>query len=174
MRESYRALFSLRPAELTPPSLHPPPPPEQREQGAEVAKVEKAEKIVKEAKSGTSRMSYAAMAVEAVTVLNDRVGSSIQAVRKYMINTFELKPQQTASFNNLTSKALANAVALGILDYDKRLFRVSDVERERRKEKERAMKAAAAAAVREAAAHLVSGTSYACMLVPLVSSCSSF
>ena len=99
---------------------------------------------------GSSRMSYTAMVIEAVVNLADRYGSSIQAVRKYVTSNFPLKQQQTASFNSLTLKALNKAVALDVLEYDKRLYRLSSNEKERRKEKDRALKAAANAQSREA------------------------
>jgi hypothetical protein len=83
-------------------------------------------------------MSYTAMVIEAVTILADRHGSSIQAIRKYVTNHFPLKQQQTASFNSLTLKALSKAVALDVLEYDKRLYRLSASEKDRRREKERA------------------------------------
>ena len=78
------------------------------------------------------------MVVEAVTVLADRHGSSIQAIRKYVTNHFPLKQQQAASFNSLTLKALNKSVALNVLEYEKRLYRLSAAEKDRRKEKERA------------------------------------
>lgn len=90
------------------------------------------------------------MVTEAVINLADRYGSSIQAIRKYVNSNFALKQQQTASFNNLTLKALNKAVAVDVLECDKRLYRLSNTERERRKEKERALKAAANAYSREA------------------------
>jgi len=95
-------------------------------------------------------MSYTAMVIEAVINLADRYGSSIQAIRKYVTSNFALKQQQTASFNSLTLKALNKAVAVDVLEYDKRLYRLSNNEKERRKEKERALKAAANAQSREA------------------------
>ena len=95
-------------------------------------------------------MSYTAMVIEAVTKLADRHGTSIQAIRKYITNNFPLKQQQTASFNSLTLKALGKAVALDVLEYDKRLYRLSASEKDRRKEKERSLKNAASAASRDA------------------------
>lgn len=92
------------------------------------------------------------MVIEAVEKLADRYGSSIQAVRKYLTNNFPLKQQQTASFNSLTLKALSKAVALEVLEYDKRLYRISTKEKERRKEKDKALRAAASAASRDALA----------------------
>lgn len=95
-------------------------------------------------------MSYTAMVIEAVVNLADRYGSSIQAIRKYVTSNFPLKQQQTASFNSLTLKALNKAVAVDVLEYDKRLYRLSNNEKERRREKDRALKAAANAQSREA------------------------
>lgn len=95
------------------------------------------------------------MVIEAVTKLADRHGTSIQAIRKYITNNFPLKQQQTASFNSLTLKALGKAVALDVLEYDKRLYRISASEKDRRKEKERSLKNAASAASRDAFAMVI-------------------
>jgi hypothetical protein len=128
----------------------------QRENLGRAAKSEAVEKIARDnqpisAGSGSSsKMSYTAMVTEAITVLADRHGSSIQAVRKYVTNHFPLKPQQAASFNSLTLKALNKAVALEVLEYDKRLYRLSAKEKDRRRDKEKAMRNAASAASRDA------------------------
>ena len=120
------------------------------------AKSEAVEKIARDnqpaptGSSSSSKMSYTAMVIEAVTKLADRHGTSIQAIRKYITNNFPLKQQQTASFNSLTLKALGKAVALDVLEYDKRLYRLSASEKDRRKEKERSLKNAASAASRDA------------------------
>lgn len=130
----------------------------QRETLGRTAKTEAVEKIARDnqpAPSGSgssSKMSYTAMVIEAVTVLADRHGSSIQAIRKYVLNHFPLKQQQTASFNSLTLKALNKAVALEVLEYDRRLYRISAKERERRREKERMARNAMSANARDALA----------------------
>jgi hypothetical protein len=119
-----------------------------------------------------SRMTYTAMVVEAVENLADRHGSSIQAVRKYIVSNYPLKQQQTASFNSLTLKAINKAVALEVLEYEKRLYRISAKEKERRKDRERAIKQAAAAAAREASASMVSrNAASSCMPHHICSSC---
>jgi hypothetical protein len=128
----------------------------QRENLGRAAKSEAVEKIARDnqpvsAGSGSSsKMSYTAMVTEAITVLADRYGSSIQAIRKYVTNHFPLKQQQAASFNSLTLKALNKAVALEVLEYDKRLYRLSAKEKDRRREKEKMMRNAASAASRDA------------------------
>ena len=118
-------------------------------------------------------MSYTAMVTEAVINLADRYGSSIQAIRKYVTSNFALKQQQTASFNSLTLKALNKAVAVDVLEYDKRLYRLSNNEKERRKEKERALKAAANAQSREAlnmvCSHLLPNELFYMSLIVLIS-----
>ncbi len=96
------------------------------------------------------------MVIEAVINLADRHGSSIQAIRKYVTNNFPLKQQQTASFNSLTLKALNKAVAVDVLEYEKRLYRLSNSEKERRREKDRAFKAAASQQSRDAFANVSS------------------
>lgn len=82
------------------------------------------------------------MVVEAVSGLADRHGSSIVAIRKYIQSNFQLQRQQTASFNSLTLKALQKCVALEILEFDRRLYRLSDKEKSARKERERMLRAA--------------------------------
>jgi hypothetical protein len=87
-------------------------------------------------------MSYQTMVVEAVSGLADRHGSSIVAIRKYIQSNFQLQRQQTASFNSLTLKALQKCVALEILEFDRRLYRLSDKEKSARKERDRMLRAA--------------------------------
>lgn len=82
------------------------------------------------------------MVVEAVSGLADRHGSSIVAIRKYIQSNFQLQRQQTASFNSLTLKALQKCVALEILEFDRRLYKLSDKEKSTRKERERMLRAA--------------------------------
>lgn len=97
------------------------------------------------------------MVVEAVERLADRNGSSIAAIRKYVQqNLLNSSKQQTASFNNLTLKALQNAVALNVLELVGRSYRISANEKERRKEAARQEKAALRDAAREMAAFAVS------------------
>ena len=84
-----------------------------------------------------SNLSYSVMAVEAVLNLNDRHGSSLVAIRKYIQSNFPLKDQQTASFNALTLKGVNKAVASGELEKVKHSFKVTWQEKERRKNKGR-------------------------------------
>lgn len=84
-----------------------------------------------------SNLSYSVMAVEAVLNLNDRHGTSLVAIRKYIQSNFPLKDQQTASFNALTLKGVNKAVASGELEKVKHSFKVTWQEKERRKNKER-------------------------------------
>ena len=77
------------------------------------------------------------MAVEAVLALNERQGSSLIAIRRYIQLTFPLKPQQIASFNSLTLKGVNKAVAVGELEQIKHSYKVSWQEKERRKQKDR-------------------------------------
>jgi len=88
-------------------------------------------------KGGKGYMSYSAMAVEAVLALNDRHGSSLVAIRKWIQANFTLKDQQTASFNALTLKGANKAVANGELDKNKHSYKISEQEKNRRKQKER-------------------------------------
>ena len=75
--------------------------------------------------------------MQAVTKLNDqRNGSSIMAIRKYILQNFNMH-NQTASFQNLTLKAVNKAVAMNELERVKNSFRLSNRERERQKEAER-------------------------------------
>ena len=77
------------------------------------------------------------MAVEAVVALNDRHGSSLPAIRKYILANFPLKAQQTASFHNLTLKGVNKAVAAQELERDKASYKVTWMEKDRRKNSER-------------------------------------
>lgn len=84
------------------------------------------------------KVSYSVMVVEAVMNLADRHGSSLPAIRKYITANYELKKQQTASFNALTLKAVNKAVAMDELERVKgHSFRISRRELDRRKEKEK-------------------------------------
>lgn len=74
----------------------------------------------------TPKLSYSEMVIEAVSTLAaqdrniERDGSSIQAIRKFIISTYNLGKQQTASFNNLTLKAITRATAIGDLEANPR------------------------------------------------------
>ncbi len=86
----------------------------------------------------TGKVSYGVMVVEAVVFLNDRHGSTLSSIRKYITANYELKKQQAASFNNLTMKALNKAVALDELErINVSTFRLSKSELDRRKEREK-------------------------------------
>jgi SWI/SNF-related matrix-associated actin-dependent regulator of chromatin subfamily A member 5 len=82
------------------------------------------------------------MVVDAVLALNDKEGSSLNAIRKYCIATYDIKNQHKASFNNLTLKAVNQAVAADILEKVKHSFRLSLHEKERRRLAEKQAEAA--------------------------------
>lgn len=87
------------------------------------------------------------MVVEAVLAIDDKSGSSLNAIRKYILQNYDVKQQQTASFNSLTLKAVNKAVATGELEKSKHSFKISQAEKLRRKEKvKRAYKLAKEAA----------------------------
>jgi hypothetical protein len=72
------------------------------------------------------------MVVDSVIQLNDRHGSSIQAIRKYIQLNFVLKKNlQAASFNSLTLKAISKAVAMNELEKHKSSYKVSKYEKDR-------------------------------------------
>ena len=74
------------------------------------------------------------MVLEAVVNIDERGGSSLKAIRKYIQNNFALQKQQTASFNSLTLKALTKAVANNEIERVKRnTFRLTSSEKDRRK-----------------------------------------
>lgn len=81
--------------------------------------------------------TYSAMVLEAVVNLNEREGSSLQAIRKYIMQHYDIRQAQTASFHNLTLKAVNKAVALNELEKFKHSFRLSQAEKDRRKEAEK-------------------------------------
>jgi linker histone H1 and H5 family len=97
-----------------------------------------AEKGLDSRSSGASmKMSYSVMAVEAVIALGERHGSSLVAIRKYIQANYPLKQQQTASFNSLTLKGVSKAVAMNELEKLKHSYKVTQQEKEKRKEKDR-------------------------------------
>jgi hypothetical protein len=73
--------------------------------------------------------------MEAVIELNDKEGSSLNAIRKYINDHYDIRNQQKASFHNLTLKAVNKAVANNELERIKHSFKLSNAEKERRKEK---------------------------------------
>jgi hypothetical protein len=77
------------------------------------------------------------MVVEAVIRLNDKNGSSLNAIRKHILTQYNIGHKQTASFNSLTLKAVNRAVASNELEKIKHSFRLTQDERDRRKESER-------------------------------------
>lgn len=101
----------------------PPPPPEPKKD--------------KKAKIPT----YSVMVVDAVIALNDKEGSSLNAIRKHILTSYDIKTQH-ASFNNLTLKAVNQAVAADILEKVKHSFRLSAREKERRRLAEKQAEAA--------------------------------
>ena len=73
------------------------------------------------------------MVVEAVASLDDKVGSSLQAIRKYMQNNFLVK-KSVASFNNLSMKAILKAVDDNQLEaVHKNCYKLTVVEKDRRR-----------------------------------------
>jgi histone H1/5 len=82
--------------------------------------------------------TYSAMVIEAVIGLNEKDGSSLKAIRKFIQQNYEIRPNQMASFHNLTLKAVNKAVLTNELERLKHSFRLSAAEKEKRKEKERA------------------------------------
>ena len=82
--------------------------------------------------------SYAAMVMEAVITLNEKHGSSLNAIRKFILNKYNLKKQHTASFHNLTLKAVNRCVASDELERIKHSFRLSATEIKKRNELEKA------------------------------------
>ena len=80
-------------------------------------------------------MTYSDMVVEAIQQLNDKNGSTIISIRKYIQNNFEYTRAQVSSFNKLTMNALQKEVATGVLErVTKHNYRISNAEKERRKE----------------------------------------
>ncbi|CAM9926013.1 unnamed protein product, partial [Phaeothamnion confervicola] len=78
-------------------------------------------------RSKTGRPTYMEMARDAIVHLNDRNGSSLPAIRKWVaINYRETQQKQKASFNSLTLKALSRLVSEGVLDKTKGSFRFTD------------------------------------------------
>jgi hypothetical protein len=74
------------------------------------------------------------MVVEAIADLEQKTGVSLQAIRKYVTMNFNLKKQQTASFNNLTLKAVNKAIALQLVEKTNGLsFKLSSSEKEKRR-----------------------------------------
>lgn len=82
------------------------------------------------------------MVMEAVINLNEKEGSSLNAIRKYINTHYNIQKQQVASFNNLTLKAVNKAVASNELEKIKHSFRLTAAERDRRKEFDKRMNAA--------------------------------
>ena len=87
--------------------------------------------------SAVMKMSYSVMAVEAVLALGERHGSSLVDIRKYIQANYPLKQQQTASFNSLTLKGVSKAVAMNELERLKHSYKVTSLEKEKRKERDR-------------------------------------
>jgi len=85
-------------------------------------------------------MTYSEMVIEAVQQLNDRNGSTIVSIRKYIQNNFEYTRAQVSSFNKLTMNALTTAVANEVLDKNKHSYKISNKEKEKRKEETKSKK----------------------------------
>ena len=82
-------------------------------------------------------MNYNEMVVEAVIAMDEKHGSSLPGIRKYILNNYINSKKSVASFNNLTMKALTKAVAENQLEMVSRaVYRLSWVEKERRKKGE--------------------------------------
>ena len=80
--------------------------------------------------------TYSQMVVDAVITLNEKEGSSLKAIRKYILSQYDVK-KQDASFNNLTLKAVNRAVASNELEKCKHSFKLSTAEKDKRKEAEK-------------------------------------
>jgi hypothetical protein len=76
------------------------------------------------------------MIMEAVINLNEKEGSSLNAIRKYILHHYDIKNQHKASFNSLTLKAVNKAVASNELEKIKHSFRLTAAEKEKRKIKD--------------------------------------
>ena len=93
--------------------------------------------------------SYEIMTVEAVYHRNEKKGTSLQAVRNYIGNNFNVGGMQVASFNKKTMDGLNLAVANGrLIRVKQHSFVVSNDEKNRRINAERQEKAARLAALR--------------------------
>lgn len=102
-------------------------------------------------KAPSGKPSYSAMVMDAITNMNEKNGSSLVAIRKYIQTNFSLKQQQTASFNSLTLKALQKLLALDQLEKVGSSFRVSNAEKERKKQEAKREQQALRIAERNAA-----------------------
>ena len=80
--------------------------------------------------------TYSQMVMEAVLALNEKEGSSLKAIRKYILTQYDIK-KQDASFQTLTLKAVNKAVAINELEKCKHSFKLSTAEKDRRKEEEK-------------------------------------
>jgi hypothetical protein len=83
------------------------------------------------------RKTYTEMVIEAIGVLNEKEGSSLQAIRKYLLTNFDVQigRQHSASFNSLTLKAVTRSLATGDLEQPskvKRTYRLSATMRKKR------------------------------------------
>lgn len=78
-------------------------------------------------------MNYFDMVMEAVVQLDEKGGSSLQGIRKFIQTTFAPNCKAVSSFNNLTLKAINMAVADNMLERNGHSFRLSWVEKDRRK-----------------------------------------
>ena len=77
------------------------------------------------------------MVIESLYELNDKNGSSLQAIRKYIENNLVEKGQQAATFNTLTKKAIDSAVASNRIEkLKKNSYRLSAYEKEKKREEE--------------------------------------
>jgi len=78
----------------------------------------------KPADKRVAKVGYTEMVLEAVSTLAaqdryvERDGCSLPAIRKFVAATYNLGKQQTASFNNLTIKAINRAIAVGDLEFN--------------------------------------------------------
>ncbi len=103
---------------------------ESKEEGKESKKAMK--------KKAVARLTYAEMVLEAVVALEGKEGCSLQAIRKYLLSHFGLNKQHTASFNNLSMKAISRAIAMGDIEQVPRMrhsYRLSQSYRKKREEK---------------------------------------
>eukprot|EP01038_Epipyxis_sp_PR26KG_P004667 gene4667-6556_t len=89
----------------------------------------------KVAKKANSKLSYAGMVLESIIDMNEKSGSSLQSIRKYLQTVFNMRNQQVASFNSLTMKAINKLIATGEIEkvVGTRAFRLTPAEKDRRK-----------------------------------------
>lgn len=82
---------------------------------------------------GAAKMNYFDMIMEAVVQLDEKGASSLPAIRKFIQANFAPNCKAVTSFNNLTLKAVNMACADNVLERVGHSYRLTSVERDRRK-----------------------------------------